>query len=68
MLHEPRASAIVLDDWEGEAAIILACNPLMPAPRFDAVIAGISSNIEKLEAHVDRMLGLEKQALRRRLG
>ena len=52
----------------GEAARILASNPLMPEPRLDAVIAGISSNVEKLEAHVDRMLGLEKRALRSRLG
>ena len=60
--------AHVLDDWESDAERTLASNPLMPEPRLDAVIMGISSNIEKLEAHVDRMLGLEKRPVRRRLG
>lgn len=62
----PRAH--VLDDWESDAERILASNPLMPEPRLDAVITGISSNIQKLETHVDRMLGLEKRPVRRRLG
>ncbi len=62
----PRAH--VLDDWESDAERILASNPLMPEPRLDAVITGISSNIQKLEAHVDRMLGLEGRPVRRRLG